>query len=92
MPEQKLFIAVLVQGFTDALNKFLWLSRSNKRFHREAKDWIGSKDFDQVCSYAGWQPNQAKEIYTDISRHKHYLTTEDIRYLLNETFSRRSVL
>jgi|TARA_R110000824_G_scaffold290868_2_gene479359 hypothetical protein len=92
MPEQKLFIAVLVQGFTDALNKFLWLSRSNKRFHREAKDWIGSNDFDQVCSYAGWQPNQAKEIYTDISRHKHYLTTEDIRYLLNETFSRRSVL
>ena len=52
MNEQKLFIAVLVQGITDALNKFKWSSRLNSKYQIEAQDWIGSKDFNLICSHA----------------------------------------
>ena len=92
MSEQKLWIAVLVQGLTDALGKFLWMTRLNTKYEQEAKDWLTSKDFTFVCSLSGIQPNQVRDIYTQMNRHKHYLTLEDIRYLLNETFDRRSVL
>jgi hypothetical protein len=83
---------VIVQGLTDACDKFLWLSRSNAKYLSEAKEWIGSKDFNLVCSFAGLQPHEVKEIYYKLKQHTHYLTVEDIRYLLNEIFSRRSVL
>ena len=55
---------------------------------------MGGKDFNLVCSLAGLQPNQVRETYSDISNysHDHYLTTEDIRRLLNEIISRRSFL
>ena len=52
MNEQKLFIAVLVQGMTDALNMFRWSSRLNSKYQIEAEEWIGSKDFKIVCSFA----------------------------------------
>jgi len=92
MSEQKLWIAVLVQGLTDALGSFLWMSRLNTKYEQEAKDWLTSKDFKFICSLAGMQPNQVKDIYDRMTKHKHYLTLEDIRHLLNETFNRRSVL
>ena len=92
MSEQKLWIAVLVQGLTDALGKFLWMTRLNTKYEQEAKDWITSKDFTFVCSLSGMQPNQVRDIYTQMNRHKHYLTLEDIRYLINEIINRRSVL
>jgi len=92
MSEQKLWIAVLVQGLTDALGKFLWMTRLNTKYEQEAKDWLTSKDFTFVCSLSGIQPNQVRDIYTQMNRHKHYLTLEDIRYLINEIINRRSVL
>ena len=92
MSEQKLWIAVLVQGLTDALGKFLWMTRLNTKYEQEAKDWLTSKDFTFVCSLSGMQPNQVRDIYTKMNRHKHYLTLEDIRYLINEIINRRSVL
>ena len=92
MSEQKLWIAVLVQGLTDALGKFLWMTRLNTKYEQEAKDWLTSKDFTFVCSLSGMQPNQVRDIYTQMNRHKHYLTLEDIRYLINEIINRRSVL
>jgi len=94
MEHQQLWIAVIVQGITDACGKFLWSNKRNSRYQQEAKEWMGGKDFNLVCSLAGLQPNQVTETYSDISNysHDHYLTTEDIRRLLNETFSRRSIL
>ena len=89
MPEQQLFRAVLLQGLTDALGKFDIPSRLNAKYEVEAKDWLKSKDFNLICSYANWQPTEIKQIYSDISKHKHYLTATDIRYLLNETLTRR---
>ena len=90
--EHQLWTAVIVQGLTDACEKFLWPSRSNAKHSREAKEWLGSKDFNIICSYAGLQPHEVKEIYKRSKKHTYYLTVEDIRYLLNETFSRRAVL
>ena len=90
MQEQLLFKSVLVQGLTDALGKFLWPSRLNVKYQREAIDWLEIKDFDLVCSYANWQPNEIMKIYKDINKHTHYLTVTDIRYLLYETITRRS--
>ena len=92
MSEQKLWIAVLVQALTDACGVFLWATRLNTKYEQEAKDWFHSKDFNFVCSLSGMQPHEVKDIYTRINKYKHYLTLEDIRYLLNETFNRRSVL
>ncbi|ANS04618.1 hypothetical protein [uncultured Mediterranean phage] len=92
MNEQRLFIAVLVQGMTDALNKFRWSNRLNSKYQLEAQEWLGSKDFNLICSYAQCQPHEIIKMYKDISKHKHYLTLEDIKYLLNETFNRRFVL
>ena len=92
MNEQRLWIACLVQGLTDACNKFLWQSRLNNKYYQDALDWVGGKDFRLVCSFAGLEPRDVIEAYNNINKHKHYLTVEDIRYLLNETFSRRSVL
>jgi hypothetical protein len=92
MNEQRLWIACLVQGLTDACNKFLWQNRLNSKYYQEALDWVGGKDFKLVCSFAGLEPEDVIQAYNNINKHKHYLTVEDIRYLLNETFSRRSVL
>tara|TARA_R100000781_G_scaffold102669_1_gene66202 strand:+ start:627 stop:899 length:273 start_codon:yes stop_codon:yes gene_type:complete len=89
MPELSLFKAVLLQGLTDALGKFEVYSRLNAKYEVEAKEWLKSKDFILICSYANWQPSEIKKMYSDISKHKHYLTTTDIRYLLNERLARR---
>ena len=90
MQEQTLFKNVLLLGLTDALGKFQWQSRLNRQYEIEAKDWIGSKDFNLVCSYADIQPDYIIKIYKDIKQHTHYLTATDIRYLLYETINRRS--
>jgi len=90
MQEQTLFKNVLLLGLTDALGKFQWQSRLNRQYEIEAKDWIGSKDFNLVCSYAELQPDYIIKIYKDIKQHTHYLTATDIRYLLYETINRRS--
>ena len=90
MQEQTLFKNVLLLGLTDALGKFQWQSRLNRQYEIEAKDWIGSKDFNLVCSYADLQPDYIIKIYKDIKQHTHYLTATDIRYLLYETINRRS--
>tara|TARA_R100001443_G_scaffold112589_1_gene126203 strand:+ start:472 stop:744 length:273 start_codon:yes stop_codon:yes gene_type:complete len=89
MPEQQLFRAVLLQGLTDALGKFEISSRLNAKYEVEAKDWLKSKDFNLICSYANWQPSEIIKMYLDISKHKHYLTATDIRFLLNERITRR---
>jgi len=90
MQEQTLFKNVLLLGLTDALGKFQWQSRLNRQYEIEAKDWIGSKDFKLVCSYADLQPDYITKIYKDIKQHTHYLTATDIRYLLYEQIVRRS--
>lgn len=90
MQEQTLFKNVLLLGLTDALGKFQWQSRLNRQYEIEAKDWIGSKDFNLVCSYAELQPDYIIKIYKDIKQHTHYLTATDIRFLLYETINRRS--
>ena len=90
MQEQTLFKNVLLLGLTDALGKFQWQSRLNRQYEIEAKDWIGSKDFNLVCSFAELQPDYIIKIYKDIKQHTHYLTATDIRYLLYETINRRS--
>ncbi len=89
MPEQQLFRAVLLQGLTDALGKFEISSRLNAKYEIEAKEWLKSKDFNLICSDADWQPFEIIQIYSNMNKHKHYLTATDIRYLLNETLTRR---
>ena len=89
MPEQQLFRAVLLQGLTDSLGVFEVFSRLNAKYKVEAKDWLKSKDFNLIWSFANWQPSEIMKMYSDISKHKHYLTATDIRYLLNERLTRR---
>ena len=90
MQEHTLFKNVVLLGLTDALGKFQWQSRLNRKYEIEAKDWIVSKDFNLVCSYADLQPGYITKIYNDIKKHTHYLTATDIRYLLYEQIIRRS--
>ena len=90
MQEHTLWKNVVLQNVIDSLGVFQWFSRLNKKYHIEAKDWIGSKDFNLVCSYADLQPDYIIKIYKDIKQHTHYLTATDIRYLLYEQIVRRS--
>ena len=90
MQEHTLWKNVVLQNVIDSLGVFQWFSRLNKQYEIEAKDWIGSKDFNIVCSYAELQPDYIIKIYKDIKQHTHYLTATDIRYLLYETINRRS--
>tara|TARA_R100000935_G_C2795410_1_gene147929 strand:- start:265 stop:537 length:273 start_codon:yes stop_codon:yes gene_type:complete len=90
MQEQTLWKNVVLQNVIDSLGVFQWFSRLNKKYHIEAKDWMGSKDFNLVCSYADLQPDYITKIYKDIKQHTHYLTATDIRYLLYEQIVRRS--
>ena len=90
MQEQTLWKNVVLQNVIDSLGVFQWFSRLNKKYHIEAKDWMGSKDFNLVCSYANLEPDFITKIYNDIKKHTHYLTATDIRYLLYEQIVRRS--
>ena len=90
MQEHTLWKNVVLQNVIDSLGVFQWFSRLNKQYEIEAKDWIGSKDFKLVCSYADLQPDYIIKIYKDIKQHTHYLTATDIRYLLYEQIIRRS--
>tara|TARA_R110000803_G_scaffold145157_1_gene211012 strand:+ start:255 stop:527 length:273 start_codon:yes stop_codon:yes gene_type:complete len=90
MQEHTLWKNVVLQNVIDSLGVFQWFSRLNKQYEIEAKDWIGSKDFNLVCSYADLQPDYIIKIYKDIKQHTHYLTATDIRYLLYEQIIRRS--
>ena len=90
MQEQELWKSCLLLGLTDALGKFQWQSRLNRQYEIEAKEWIGSKDFFLICSYADLKPDYIIKIFKDIKQHTHYLTATDIRYLLYETINRRS--
>ena len=90
--EHKLWIAVLVQGLSDACGKFLWLSRSNKKHQHDAIEWINSKDFKLVCEFAGCESKQVVDIYKALKKHSYYLNTEDIRNLFYEALTRRSIL
>ena len=86
MQEHTLWKNVVLQNVIDSLGVFQWFSRLNKKYHIEAKDWMGSK----VCSYANLEPDFITKIYNDIKKHTHYLTATDIRYLLYEQIVRRS--
>tara|TARA_R110000824_G_scaffold355390_1_gene542558 strand:+ start:81 stop:353 length:273 start_codon:yes stop_codon:yes gene_type:complete len=90
MQEHTLWKNVVLQNVIDSLGVFQWFSRLNKKYHIEAKDWMGSKDFNLVCSYADLEPDFITKIYHDIKKHTHYLTATDIRYLLYEQIVRRS--
>jgi hypothetical protein len=52
---QAIWLAVLSDGVNCALGKALVLSDADQQ---DAIDWLGSKDFEEVCGYAGADPEQ----------------------------------
>ena len=86
--EEKLFRAVIIQGLLDAFNRFFWYSKSNKRYCREALKWLKSKDFIYICDLANLDSSYVLKIYNKMKEHTNYLSTEDIKYLLNEKFAK----
>ena len=71
MQEHTIFQNVVLLGLTDALGKFQWQSRLNRQYEIEAKDWIGSKDFNLVCSYADLQPGYITKTHALLNSNRH---------------------
>ena len=86
--EEKLFRAVIIQGLLDAFNRFFWYSKSNKRYYQEALKWLGGKDFLYICDLADVESSLVIEIYNKMKEHTNYLSTEDVKFLLNEQFAK----
>ena len=68
MQEHTLWKNVVLQNVIDSLGVFQWFSRLNKKYHIEAKDWMGSKDFNLVCSYANLEPDFITKIYHETKK------------------------
>jgi|TARA_R100000231_G_scaffold108713_1_gene80468 hypothetical protein len=86
--EEKLFRAVIIQGLLDALNRFFWYSKSNKRYNKEALKWLGGEDFNYLCDLANVESSNVLVVFKLIKEHTNYLSTEDVKYLLNEQFNK----
>ena len=86
--ELKLIRAVIIQGLLDALNRFFWYSKSNKRYNKEALKWIGGKDFNYLCDLANLESSAVIVIFKKMKEHTNYLSTEDVKFLLNEQFNK----
>ena len=62
-PEQRLFQAIILQGFEDALTN--QTGKQESYFKKDAHDWIinGNEEFEQICWYAGFDPVIVTERY-----------------------------
>jgi len=62
-PEQRLWRQVLVHAFEEA--RLPTSDRKSSIYKMEAHEWIAedTKDFQTICWWSGWDPEQVKEKY-----------------------------
>lgn len=62
-PEQRLFQAIILQAFEDALNT--QSTKQESYFKKDAHDWFlnGDDEFQSICWYAGFDPEVIHDCY-----------------------------
>lgn len=68
LPEEKLFMMVISQAFTDAMYKGPY--RDLLIYKREAIEWFENqtKDFDTICTLSSFTPEVIFEAYKDAKK------------------------
>ena len=84
----KLYRAVIIQGLLDAFNRFFWFSKNNSKYNEQALNWLGGEDFKYLCDLANLEVSVVLETYNKMKEHTNYLSTEDVKFLLNERFAK----
>ena len=75
-PEQKLFQAIVIQAFEDALTTHG--SKQESYLKKDAHDWFLDKNnrFDSICWFAGFDPEIIHEKYIKLLRENKIIFTE----------------
>ena len=75
-PEQKLFQAIVIQAFEDALTTHG--SKQESYLKKDAHDWFLDKNnrFDSICWFAGFDPEIIHEKYIKLLRENKIKFTE----------------
>ena len=75
-PEQRLFQAIVLQAFEDALTTHG--SKQESYLKKDAHDWFldKPKSFDSVCWYAGFDPDIIHEKYKRLLKENKIVFTE----------------
>ena len=77
-PEIILWVHVLTRNISDSLG----LTEPNndkadRYLQRQAKNWIGSKDFNYICELIDLNPNNVIQIYEEIKKRQKSFTQEE---------------
>lgn len=75
-PEQRLFQAIVLQAFEDALSTHG--SKQESYLKKDAHDWFleQTKSFEDVCWYAGFDPDIIHEKYVNLLKENKIIFTE----------------
>jgi len=75
-PEQRLFQAIVLQAFEDALTTHG--SKQESYLKKDAHDWFleKNKSFESVCWYAGFDPEIIHEKYINLLKENKIIFTE----------------
>ena len=77
-PEIILWVHVLTRNISDSLG--LTEPNNDKAdwyLQRQAKNWIGSKDFNYICELIDFNPNNVIQIYEEIKKRQKSFTQEE---------------
>ena len=77
-PDIILWVHVLTRNISDSLG--LTEPNNDKAdwyLQRQAKNWIGSKDFNYICELIDFNPNNVIQIYEEIKKRQKSFTQEE---------------
>ena len=82
LPEEKLFQAIILQAFEDALN--MGEQKNDAYTKQDSFDWFStvSDDFDKVCWFANFEPEVIRHKFNELTSKKviHY-TKKQLKWL-----------
>jgi len=104
LPEEKLFQAIILQAFEDALN--MGEQKNDAYTKQDSFDWFStlSDDFDKVCWFANFEPEVIRHKFNELTSKKViYYTKKQLKWLryrwlykeyrrVKDKFERRKIL
>ena len=82
LPEEKLFQAIILQAFEDALN--MGEQKNDAYTKQDSFDWFStvSDDFDKVCWFANFEPEVIRHKFNELTSKKViYYTKKQLKWL-----------
>jgi len=82
LPEEKLFQAIILQAFEDALN--MGEQKNDAYTKQDSFDWFSTvnDDFDKVCWFANFEPEVIRHKFNELTSKKViYYTKKQLKWL-----------